>query len=110
MKIKCASIKSLLAAVLLLAGHASADGRLEPGVPHYFDSFNATQRPWKPGQPLNYEEVFKNYQYFEIVVAPSGREITVHRYIRGVEQDSERYVLNPDGSLSRDEAQSGASD
>ena len=109
MKIMPASIRSLLAAILLLAAHASADGPLEPGISHYFDSFDPAQRPWNPGQPLNYEEVFKNYQYFEIVVAPSGRELTVNRYIRNVKESSARYALKADGSLSRDEANPGAS-
>ena len=45
------------------AGAASLADKLAPGMPHYFDSFDATQRPWEPGQPLNIEEVFKNYQY-----------------------------------------------
>lgn len=103
MKIISVCIKHLLAAcIVLLSAHASADVRLEPGASHYFDSFDPAKTPWDPGQPLNHEEVFKNYQYFEIIVASSGRELTVNRYIRNIRERSERYRLNPDGSLSRE--------
>ena len=87
--------------ILLLSGQTGAGERLEPGGSYYFDAFDPTQKPWNPGYSLNYEEVFKNYLFFEVVVAPSGREITVNRYIRNNKADSEQYRLNPDGSLSR---------
>lgn len=92
----------IVAAILLTAtGQAHADGRLKPGVPYYFDTFEPAQKPWNPGHDLNYEEVFKNYLFFEIILAPSGKEITVNRFIRNNKVDSEQYLINPDGSLSK---------
>ena len=92
----------ILAAIFLIAtGQARADGRFEPGASYYFDSFEPAQKPWNPGHDLNYEEVFKNYLFFEIIFAPSGKEITVNRFIQNNKVDSEQYLLNPDGSLSR---------
>lgn len=91
----------LVAALLVLAGQACAGEHFTPGVPYYFDSFDPAQKPWKPGYDLNYEEVFKNHLFYEIVFSPSGREMTVNRYIRNNKTDSERYLLNSDGSLSR---------
>lgn len=91
----------LVAALILMAGQACAAERFTPGIPYYFDSFDPIQKPWKPGYDLNYEEVFKNHLFYEIIFSPSGKEMTVNRYIRNNKTDSERYSLNPDGSLSR---------
>lgn len=82
---------------------ASAAGQLVPGVPYYFDSFNPEQRPWIPGQHLNIEEVFKNYQYYEVVLDRSGDGITVNHYIRGSRAGSEKYRVLPDGSLQKND-------
>lgn len=85
------------------ASAASLTDALAPGVPHYFDHFDPEQRPWEPGQYLNIEEVFKNYQYYEIVVGQNGKEITVNQYIRGSQAGSEKYLILPDGSLQKSE-------
>lgn len=90
----------LLSVLLAPAGQACAGERFTPGVAYYFDSFDPTQKPWKPGYELNYEEVFKNYQFYEIIFSPNGAEMTVNRYIRNNKSDSERYSINRDGSLS----------
>lgn len=79
---------------------APAD-QLVPGAPYYFDSFDPGQRPWTPGQHLNIEEVFKNYQYYEIVLDEDGKGITVNQYVRGSKSDSAKYTLMPDGSLRK---------
>jgi len=83
------------------AGAASLADKLAPGMPHYFDSFDAGQRPWEPGQPLNIEEVFKNYQYYEILLDRDGKAIVVNQYIRGSKAASEKYLVLPDGSLQK---------
>ena len=85
----------------LLPMKSNADPHFLPGTTYYFDAFDPGQRPWNPGHDLNYEEVFKNYEYFEIVFSPSGKEFTANRYIRNSKTDSEQYLLNPDGSISR---------
>ncbi|HUW26809.1 MAG TPA: hypothetical protein VMW07_09845 [Gallionella sp.] len=86
-----------------VAGAASLTDKLTPGMPHYFDSFNAGQQPWEPGQPLNIEEVFKNYQYYEIVLDRDGKGIMVNQYIRGNKTGSEKHMILPDGSLQKSE-------
>jgi len=85
----------------LLAIVAKADARFQPGVTYYFDAFDPNQKPWSPGFDLNYEEVFKNYEFYEIVFSSSGKEFTVNRYIRNNKTDCEQYLLNPDGSITR---------
>ncbi|MCR4298813.1 MAG: hypothetical protein NUV75_08705 [Gallionella sp.] len=87
--------------MMATASGASLADQLTPGMPHYFDSFDAGQRPWEPGQPLNIEEVFKNYQYYEIVFDRDGKEIVVNQYLRGSKADSAIYRILPDGSLQK---------
>lgn len=72
-----------------------------PGVHYYFSDFNPEQRPWEPGQSLNIEEVFKNYQYYEIVFVEGGDEIIVSQYVRGAKVGTEKYFRSPDGSLRK---------
>ena len=96
----------ILAAILLLAfPHATIAASLVekylPWTPYYFSDFDPVQRPWQPGQNLNIEEVFKNYQYFEIVFDQDGKEITVNHYLRGSKQSSEKYLVLPDNSLQK---------
>jgi hypothetical protein len=95
-----------LAAILLLAlpnaaSAASLADKFTPGAPYYFDHFDPGQIPWEPGQYLNIEEVFKNYQYFEIVFDQDGKGITVYRYLRGTKEGSDKYLVLPDNSLQK---------
>jgi hypothetical protein len=96
----------LLAALLLFAlpctvSAASLADKFTPGIPYYFNSFDPGQQPWEPGQHLNIEEVFKNYQYYEIVFDQDGKEINVNRFLRGSKESSERYLVLPDKSLRK---------
>jgi hypothetical protein len=70
-----------------------------PGISYYYDDFDHEQSPWEPGQALNVEEVFKNYQYYEIMLGQNGKEITVNQYINGKRTNSEKYLLSPGGAL-----------
>lgn len=96
-------MKLPFAAILLcLAGIAGAgDLPFEPDTPYYFEHFNPEQKPWKPGQDLNVEEVFKNYLYYEIRLAKNRQELRVIRYIRNHPEDSVRYRIRPDGALEK---------
>jgi len=76
-------------------------GNLMPGTANYFESFDPNQQPWQPGLNLNYEEVFKNYEFYEIVPDQNGSEITVNHYIRGDKAGSEKYLILPNGSLRK---------
>jgi len=75
--------------------------RFIPGMSYYFEHFDPVQRPWNPGPDLNIEEVFKNYQFFEIVVGDDNKEFTVNSFIKGNKASSEKYRLLPDGSLQK---------
>ncbi|MDP2760424.1 MAG: hypothetical protein Q8O64_08505 [Sideroxyarcus sp.] len=102
-------IYSVLVSFLLAAQLAVAAGveihpeRLMPGSKYYFDSFDPERKLWAPGEPLNLEEVFKNYQYVEIVPDDDGKAITVNHYIQGSKKETVRYQVMPDGSLRKEE-------
>ena len=96
----------ILAAILLLifpnaARAASLGDKFTPGTLYYFDHFDPGHKPWVPGQQLNIEEVFKDYQYYEIVFDQDGKGITVNRFLRGSRESSEKYLVLPDKSLLR---------
>lgn len=90
-----------LLGLLLAADAASLADKFTPRVPYYYDNFDPGQQPWEPRQYLNFEEVFKNYQYYEIVIDQGGEEITVNQFIRGDKVGSEKYLVLPDGSLRK---------
>lgn len=95
------SVRAAAAAIAILfwAGASAAAGKFEPGVPYYFENFDPAMKPWDPGQDLNIEEVFKNYLYYEIIFDPSGREMTVNRYIQNRKERSDRFLVRPDRSI-----------
>lgn len=94
---------TILLAALIPAGQAWASGAYETGVAYYFERFDPAMRPWNPGQALNIEEVFKNYQYYEILFDSTGTRLTVNRHIQGSKTETGHYRVAPDGGLEKDD-------
>ncbi len=97
-------MKRIIAAICAIllpfgAGATALPEKFQPGTPYYFDRFDPAQKPWAPGQSLNIEEVFKNYQYYEIVFDRSGQGITVKHYIQNRLERSDRFSVGADGAL-----------
>ncbi len=95
---------TLLAAIFLsqfflVALNASAAGKCRPNSPYFFSEFNPSS--WEVEDEVNYEEVYKNFEYFEVIFNKSCDEITVKKYIKGEFGSSEKYQLNADGVLSK---------
>lgn len=80
---------------------ALAADKFSSGTPYYFNDFDPGKQPWEPGQFLNFEEVFKNYQYYEIIFDQDGKGFTVNRYVSGSKENSEKYFIMPDNSLRK---------
>ena len=100
MSVVCMAMFYLLS-LSFTASAASPVGKMTPGISYYYEYFDPGQRPWRPGGNLNIEEVFKNYQFYEIVLDDDGKEITVDQYIQGNKAGSEKYLVLPDGSLQK---------
>lgn len=90
-----------LACITFFANASPAELSFEPDVPHYFENFDPDKKPWHPGQALNIEEVFKNYQYFEIRFLKQRNEIEVRRFIQNQRDSTDRYRILPDGTLNK---------
>lgn len=87
--------------ILFLTGPGTvlSTEKFQSGVSYYFENFDPAMKPWDPGQDLNFEEVFKNYIFYEIVFDPSGQKITVNRYLQNRKDRSELFLLRSDRSL-----------
>ncbi|MBI4809398.1 MAG: hypothetical protein HY799_10685 [Nitrosomonadales bacterium] len=94
-------VTAAIVAILYWVGASAAplEERFHPGVSYYFENFDPAMKPWDPGQDLNIEEVFKNYDYYEIIFDQSGREIVVNRYLQNRKVRSDRFLIRPDLSL-----------
>lgn len=79
--------------VLAVALPASAD------TPHYYTEFNSGLIPWRAPEEKNYEEVFKNHEYFTIVYSDDGTSLEVSHYLKGAVEDVSHWRLQPDGAL-----------
>lgn len=89
----------IILSALTSAECLSAQERCQANSPYYFSEFDPASL--KPGNELNYEEVYKNYEYFEVFFNKGCDEITVNRYIKGRFKSSERYQFRADGSLGK---------
>ena len=94
--------KTLLAAIFLsqfflVALNVSAAEKCRPNAPYYFSEFNSSS--WKVENELNYEEVYKNFEYFEVIFNKSCDEITLKRYKKGQFDSSEKYKVDSDGYI-----------
>lgn len=76
-----------------------ADLPLQPGASYFTDEFDATHVPWWPGPERNVEEVFKNFEYFEIVLGQDRGTISVMRHRIGHEPETKKFTLSPTGGL-----------
>lgn len=90
-----------LLALSFAVGAATPMDKFMPGTPYYFENFDPAMQPWEPGQDLNIEEVFKNYQYYEIVFDENSNEINVKHYIQNRKADSVKYRIMPNWTLQK---------
>ena len=74
-----------------------------PDTPYLFESFDPQQKPWMPGRDMNIEEVFKNYEYFEVIFGRDG-VLKVSTIRQGKRSEVRLYRRLPDGGLTPVEA------
>lgn len=92
---------AIMVFLAVIMNAASAELSFEPDTPHYFEHFDPEQKPWQPGQALNIEEVFKNYEYYEVRFLRQGAEIQVRRFINNQLNGDAHYRILSDGSLKK---------
>lgn len=86
-----------LSQLFLVTVNAPAAEKCRHATPYYFSEFNPAS--WKVEDELNYEEVYKNFEYFEVTFNKSCDEITVKRYRKGAVETLKKYRLALDGTL-----------
>lgn len=97
-------MKWLSLMLCLLAWPALAQPVFEPETPYLFEHFDPQQTPWQPGRDMNIEEVFKNYEYYEIVFGRDGKSVRVTPIRQGRRLAGSRYIRRDDGGLQADPA------
>ncbi len=87
-----------------LSGDAFArPERIKPNQPYYADEFTREGEIAELGEERNYEEVFKNYEYYEAVYDEQQRPALFRAYRRGEVDWTERYFYDEQGRLIRKE-------
>ncbi len=96
----------LLILAVCFATSVSAQS-FEPDTPYLFESFDPQQKPWNPGRDMNIEEVFKNFEYFEVIFGRDG-VLKVSTIRQGKRSEVRLYRRLPDGGLTPVEASATA--
>ena len=59
----------------------------------FLSEFTQEKFPWLEGSCLNYEEVFKNYEYFETIFDKKSQSLVVKRVIKGALSREDKYQV-----------------
>ncbi len=76
---------------------------IKPNLSYYADDFTVKDGVSELGEEKNYEEVFKNYEYFETIYDEQRRPSIFRAYKRGKVIRTEHYFYNNDGKLIKKE-------
>jgi len=79
---------------------AASPGTIKPGIFYYADEYEIEGNVARPGEERNYEEVFKNYNYYEAAYDEHRRIILFRSYKKGDIEWEELYSYHPEGGLS----------
>ena len=60
----------------------------------YLHQFTVQNFPWPMGDCLNFEEVFKNYQYVEAKWDAKAKRLTVTHFEKGERKKTESYIYS----------------
>lgn len=69
----------------------------------FLNEFSENNFPWKPEDCLNFEEVFKNYQYDEAIFLEDSAALTIKKFISGKLQNVNHYILTKENKLKTQE-------
>jgi mono/diheme cytochrome c family protein/DNA-binding beta-propeller fold protein YncE len=91
--------KFCLAAILACVISVTALPASAGSPQHYYTEFDSDLHPWQAAEEKNFEEVFKNYEFFAIAYTNGGADLEVSHYIKGAVADVSHWQLQPDGTL-----------
>lgn len=96
----------LLAIFFLLAFSNFSEARperIKPGLSYFSEDYITKNNVSDISEEKNYEEVFKNYEYYEAVYDEIKRVKIFRAYKRGEVILNEKYFYTPDGKLAKKE-------
>lgn len=97
---------SLLAFFLLLAFSGFSEARperIKPGISYFSEDYTTKKNVSDISVEKNYEEVFKNYEYYEAVYDELKRVKIFKAYKRGELVSKEEYFYTSNGRLAKKE-------
>ncbi len=97
---------SLLAIFLVLAFSGFSDARperIKPGISYFSEDYSTKNNVSDISVEKNYEEVFKNYEYYEAVYDELKKVKIFRAYKRGDVILKEEYFYNSDSGLAKKE-------
>lgn len=92
----------LLPAVLILGMASVSEARpenIKPGLSYFAEDYETKNNISEITVEKNFEEVFKNYEYFESVYDDNKRVKIFRAYKRGDVVLTEHYTYGPEGKL-----------
>lgn len=96
----------LLTVSIILTSALFSDARperIKPGLSYYSEDYSIKHSVSDISEEKNYEEVFKNYEYYEAVYDELKRVKIFKTYKRGELILKEEYFYAPDGRLAKKE-------
>ena len=100
------TIHLLLLIFILMAAADFSEARperIKPGLSYYSEEYTTAGNVSDIAEQKNYEEVFKNYEYYEAVYDDKKRVKIFRAYKRGEIVLTERYFYRPGGKLAKKE-------
>jgi len=74
---------------------------IKPGILYYSDDYTVENEMPRLGEERNYEEVYKNYEYYEALYDENNRVKIFRAYKRGEVILEEAFSFHPGGSLAK---------
>ncbi len=102
-----ATTLAAISLLLLMTGFSgetlSRPENIKPGLSYFADEFTVNESVAELGEEKNYEEVFKNYEYYEMIYDEQKRPAVFRAYKRGEVVSTEYYFYGNDGKLFKKE-------
>ncbi len=86
--------------ILTLRAYANPEN-IKPGSSYFSDDYSVKGKISQLGEEKNFEEIFKNYEYYEAIYDERGRISIFKIYKRGEVILTEEYSYNPDGKSGK---------
>ena len=93
-------------AILLVSPAVFCAGQFQPyeikaGISYYSDEYSTHNNISQLGEEKNIEEVYQNYNYYEVIFDDQERIVIFKAYEKGVVEFTETYSYDAGGNLAK---------